>query len=84
VFVKSGDSCNFQTAFALCVKCTLLLCSHVMCDGAGQLAGTGWRSAFGRPSKLPTVGDVDPTGSYCPVPEDWLARKYGMPQARPV
>ncbi|GFG37091.1 hypothetical protein Cfor_05760 [Coptotermes formosanus] len=43
---------------------------------AGQLAGMGWRSAFGRPSKLPTLGDVDPTGSYCPVPEDWLARKH--------
>lgn len=42
----------------------------------GQLAGMGWRSAFGRPSKVPTLGDVDPTGSYCPVPEEWLARKY--------
>ncbi|KAJ9594020.1 hypothetical protein L9F63_014580 [Diploptera punctata] len=47
-----------------------------MCGGAGQLAGKRWRSTFGRPSKLPTLGDVDPTGSYCPVPEDWLARKY--------
>nr|CAD7258475.1 unnamed protein product [Timema shepardi] len=43
----------------------------------GQLAGTRWRSKFGRPSKLPHLGDVDPTGSYCPVPEDWLMRKYG-------
>nr|CAD7195192.1 unnamed protein product [Timema douglasi] len=41
-----------------------------------QLAGTRWRSKFGRPSKLPHLGDVDPTGSYCPVPEDWLMRKY--------
>ncbi|KDR11249.1 hypothetical protein L798_14514, partial [Zootermopsis nevadensis] len=54
-----------------------------MCDGAGQLAGVRWRSAFGRPSKLPSLGDVDPTGSYCTVPDDWLARKYGMHQARP-
>ena len=62
----------------------MLLCRHVVYDGAGQLAGMGWRSAFGRPSKLPTLGDVDPTGTYCPVPEDWLARKYGMLQARVI
>ncbi|XP_046408151.1 uncharacterized protein LOC124172723 [Ischnura elegans] len=42
----------------------------------GQLARVRWRSKFGRPSKLPRVGDVDPTGSYCPVPEDWLKRKF--------
>lgn len=72
-----------SVAFALCVECTVLLCRRVMCDGAGQLAGVRWRSAFGRPSKLPSLGDVDPTGSYCTVPDDWLARKYGMHQARP-
>jgi hypothetical protein len=55
-----------------------------MCDGAGQLAGVRWRSTFGRPSKLPSLGDVDPTGSYCTFPDDWLARKYGMLQARLV
>ncbi|KAG8237051.1 hypothetical protein J437_LFUL017185 [Ladona fulva] len=43
----------------------------------GQLARVKWRSKFGRPSKLPRVGDVDPTGSYCPVPEDWLRKKFG-------
>ncbi|KAJ3657474.1 hypothetical protein Zmor_009274 [Zophobas morio] len=43
----------------------------------GQLAASRWRSKFGRPSKLPRLGDVDPTGSYCPVPEDWLMKKYG-------
>lgn len=43
----------------------------------GQLAAIRWRSKFGRPSKVPNVGDVDPTGSFCPVPEDWLMRKYG-------
>lgn len=42
----------------------------------GQLAAFRWRSKFGRPSKVPTLGDVDPTGTYCPVPEDWLHRKY--------
>lgn len=44
----------------------------------GQLAASRWRSKFGRPSKVPRLGDVDPTGSYCPVPEDWLKRKCGM------
>lgn len=43
----------------------------------GQLAAFRWRSKFGRPSKVPTLGDVDPTGSYCTVPDDWLLRKYG-------
>ncbi|XP_050086130.1 uncharacterized protein LOC126571562 isoform X1 [Anopheles aquasalis] len=43
----------------------------------GQLAATVWRSRFGRPSKLkPVLGDVDPTGSYCAVPEDWLQKKF--------
>lgn len=44
----------------------------------GQLAATVWRSRFGRPAKLkPALGDVDPTGSYCAVPEDWLQKKFG-------
>lgn len=43
----------------------------------GQLAATVWRSRFGRPAKLkPALGDVDPTGSYCAVPEDWLRKKF--------
>ncbi|XP_062547242.1 uncharacterized protein LOC134212921 isoform X1 [Armigeres subalbatus] len=43
----------------------------------GQLAATMWRSRFGRPAKLkPALGDVDPTGSYCAVPEDWLQKKF--------
>ncbi|XP_020291486.1 uncharacterized protein LOC109858534 isoform X2 [Pseudomyrmex gracilis] len=42
----------------------------------GQLAAIRWRSKFGRPSKLPSLGEVDPTGTYCPVPDDWLDRKY--------
>lgn len=41
-----------------------------------QLAAFRWRSKFGRPIKVPTLGDVDPTGTYCPVPEDWFHRKY--------
>ncbi|VVC33774.1 Transmembrane protein 65 [Cinara cedri] len=42
----------------------------------GQLAGFRWRSKFGRPSKVPELGDVDPTGSYCPLPEEWILKKY--------
>ncbi|XP_026677438.1 uncharacterized protein LOC103506630 [Diaphorina citri] len=42
----------------------------------GQLAAYRWRSKFGRPSRVPSLGDVDPTGSYCPLPEDWLYKKY--------
>ncbi|XP_058797887.1 uncharacterized protein LOC131668067 isoform X2 [Phymastichus coffea] len=42
----------------------------------GQLAAFRWRSKFGRPSRVPSLGDVDPTGSYCKVPDDWLLRKY--------
>ncbi|XP_049779427.1 uncharacterized protein LOC126176316 isoform X1 [Schistocerca cancellata] len=41
----------------------------------GQLAGKRLRSTFGRPSKVPRLGDVDPTGAYCAVPEEWLLRK---------
>ncbi|GBP32067.1 Transmembrane protein 65 [Eumeta japonica] len=41
-----------------------------------KLACQRWRSKLGRPSKVPTLGDVDPTGTYCPVPEDWLKKKY--------
>ncbi|KAL0272119.1 UNVERIFIED_CONTAM: hypothetical protein PYX00_005211 [Menopon gallinae] len=60
--------------------------NQVKAEYEGQLAATRWRSKFGRPSKLPTVGDVDPTGSYCHLPEDWLKKKYAeqvpMPTAQ--
>ncbi|CAL7947407.1 unnamed protein product [Xylocopa violacea] len=48
-------------------------------DRAGyqrQLAAFRWCNKLGRPSKISSLGDVDPTGTYCPVPEDWLMRKY--------
>ncbi|XP_047357336.1 transmembrane protein 65 [Vespa velutina] len=48
-----------------------------------QLAGIRWRSKLGRPTKLPTLGDVDPTGSYCPLPENWLLHKSVENDARP-
>ncbi|XP_032691268.1 uncharacterized protein LOC116853969 isoform X2 [Odontomachus brunneus] len=44
----------------------------------GQLAAFRWRSKLGRPSKIPSLGEVDPTGTYCPVPDDWLNRKYEL------
>ncbi|XP_034950296.1 uncharacterized protein [Chelonus insularis] len=47
----------------------------------GQLAAFRWRSKFGRPSSVPSLGEVDPTGSYCAVPDDWLMKKY-VPQPR--
>lgn len=50
----------------------------------GELAAFRWRSKFGRPSSLPRLGDVDPTGSYCPVPEDWLLRKYASTVPKPT
>uniref|UniRef100_T1HBC0 Uncharacterized protein n=1 Tax=Rhodnius prolixus TaxID=13249 RepID=T1HBC0_RHOPR len=49
-----------------------------------KLAAFRWRSKFGRPSKVPNLGDVDPTGSYCPVPEDWLYRKYAETASKPT
>lgn len=50
---------------------------YSMFNATDKLAGQRWRSKLGRPSKVPTLGDVDPTGTYCPVPEDWLKKKYG-------
>ncbi|XP_065352430.1 uncharacterized protein LOC135947468 [Cloeon dipterum] len=42
----------------------------------GQLAGWRWRSKLGRPSSVPKLGSADVTGSYCPLPEDWLDKKF--------
>lgn len=49
-----------------------------------QLAANRWRSKLGRPTKVPSLGDVDPTGTYCPVPEDWLKKKYAATVPRPT
>ncbi|CAG4906381.1 unnamed protein product [Colias eurytheme] len=48
-----------------------------------KLAGQRWRTKLGRPSKVQTLGDVDPTGTYCPVPEDWLKKKYAATVPKP-
>ncbi|XP_066154061.1 uncharacterized protein [Euwallacea fornicatus] len=50
----------------------------------GQLAASRWRSKFGRPAKLPRLGDVDPTGTYCAFPEDWLKNKFAESIPRPT
>ncbi|XP_075149514.1 uncharacterized protein LOC142223510 isoform X1 [Haematobia irritans] len=41
----------------------------------GKLAATQWRTRFGRLSKVPALGEVDPTGSFCAFPDDWLKKK---------
>lgn len=42
-----------------------------------QLAGSKWRSRFGRPTKVEKLGEVI-QGQYCKMPEDWLQKKIGM------
>ncbi|XP_033326955.1 uncharacterized protein LOC117220773 isoform X2 [Megalopta genalis] len=42
-----------------------------------QLAVLRWCNELGRPTKISSLGDVDATGKYCRVPDDWLLRKYG-------
>ncbi|XP_076290841.1 uncharacterized protein LOC143214093 isoform X2 [Lasioglossum baleicum] len=41
-----------------------------------QLAPFRMCNKLGRPAKIPSLGDVDATGKYCRVPDDWLIRKY--------
>ncbi|XP_017492000.1 PREDICTED: transmembrane protein 65, partial [Rhagoletis zephyria] len=40
-----------------------------------KLAATQWRTRFGRPSQVPRLGDVDPTGRFCAFPEEWLKQR---------
>lgn len=54
-----------------------MLLHFFLSHSSDQIAAFRWRSKFGRPSKVPKLGDVDPTGTYCKIPEDWLLRKYG-------
>lgn len=42
----------------------------------GKLAATQWRTRFGRLSRVPpALANVDPTGSFCTFPDDWLQKK---------
>lgn len=43
----------------------------------GKLAATQWRTRFGRLSKVPALGEVDPTGTFCAFPDNWLKQKAG-------
>lgn len=45
--------------------------------GAGELASSKWRLRFGRRDTAMALGEVDPTGSYCAMPDDWLQKKLG-------
>ncbi|XP_070491628.1 transmembrane protein 65 isoform X1 [Chironomus tepperi] len=47
-----------------------------------QLAGNKWRSRFGRPSKVETLGEVV-GGAYCKMPEDWLQKKIVAATPKP-
>nr|XP_027220270.1 uncharacterized protein LOC113812563 isoform X1 [Penaeus vannamei] len=39
-----------------------------------KLASWRWRSRFGRPASVHSLG-ADPTGTYCAIPQDWLQKK---------
>ncbi|XP_030377326.1 uncharacterized protein LOC115626188 isoform X1 [Scaptodrosophila lebanonensis] len=47
-----------------------------------QLAVSSWRTRFGRLSHKPTLFQVDPTGTFCAMPDDWLRKKL-VETARP-
>lgn len=50
---------------------------HTLEPYTGKLAATQWRTRFGRPSQVPRLGEVDPTGRFCAFPEDWLKQRAG-------
>lgn len=52
------------------------------CFSIGKLASSNWRLKFGRRS-TEQLGDVDPTGSYCAMPDDWIKKKLAEAAVRP-
>lgn len=48
----------------------------------GKLAASNWRLKFGRRSGE-QLGAVDPTGSYCAMPDDWIKKKLAEAAVRP-
>ncbi|XP_051858592.1 uncharacterized protein LOC117563798 isoform X1 [Drosophila albomicans] len=40
-----------------------------------QLAVGSWRTRFGRLSNKTPLGAVDPSGTFCAMPDDWLKKK---------
>lgn len=47
-----------------------------------KLAASNWRLKFGRRSGE-QLGAVDPTGSYCAMPDDWIKKKLAEAAVRP-
>lgn len=47
-----------------------------------KLAASNWRLKFGRRSGE-QLGSVDPTGSYCAMPDDWIKKKLAEAAVRP-
>lgn len=45
-------------------------------------AASNWRLKFGRRSEE-QLGSVDPTGSYCAMPDDWIKKKLAEAAVRP-
>lgn len=48
----------------------------------GKLASSNWRLKFGRRTGE-QLGSVDPTGSYCAMPDDWIKKKLAEAAVRP-
>lgn len=48
----------------------------------GQLASSNWRLKFGRRTNE-QLGAVDPTGSYCAMPDDWIKKKLAEAAVTP-
>lgn len=50
----------------------------------GELASTKWRLRFARRKGEEALGAVDPTGSYCAMPDDWIKKKLAAAAVRPT
>lgn len=48
-----------------------------------KLAASNWRLKFGKRSGE-QLGSVDPTGSYCAMPDDWMKKKLAEAAVRPT
>lgn len=60
-----------------CSRCSIVFNRLVLLQILGELASTKWRLRFGRKDVSETLGAVDPTGTYCAMPDDWLQKKLG-------
>lgn len=48
------------------------------------MASSKWRLRFARRDTQHALGEVDPTGSYCAMPDDWLKKKLAAAAVRPT